>query len=154
MVKNDKCLHPENYMDEIVPGLFLGSIEATYDLNILKANNIKYIICVMSEFNIPNYTELKYLHVPIKDNMVHTIDTNDLFNYTNNYIKTNLLKGNILVHCKKGHHRSASVVASYIFVKYGIELDVIINRINIVRKCAFRRDTSMVKLLKKYCDGL
>ena len=93
------------------------------------------------------FGDINYLHIPIKDNMVNTIDTNHLFDYTDQFIESNIKNGNILVHCKKGHHRSASIIGSYIIKHHDISFNNLVKYVNNKRNCAFRRDTNMMKAL-------
>lgn len=147
--KNNKCIYNENDIDMIVPGLYLGNFNVSNNLNALKKYNIKYIIrATLQGGNI--YPDFHYLHVPIKDYMVNTIDTDHLFMYTGLYIQKNIFNGNILVHCKKGHHRSACIIAAFLFKTLNIPYETILQYINSIRNCALRRDTFMMRGLYKY----
>lgn len=152
---HDQCLYEEDDINEIIPGLYLGNLNAARNKKLLDKYNIKFIICAMLDINkTVIYSNVKYLHVPIKDYMIPTIDTNDLLDYTTRYINDNLKNGNILVHCKRGHHRSASIVGDYMLSKYRIKFDNMIKYINTKRNCAFRRDTNMTKRLYERHSGI
>lgn len=143
------CKYNENDIDEIVPGLYLGNLESSNNLQILNRHNIKYIIRATLDLGII-YKHIKYLHVPIKDYMVDTLDTDDLFSFTSNYITDNIFKGNILVHCKKGHHRSATIIAAFLYTSLKLPYNTVLQHINNKRYCSLRRDTFMMRGLYKY----
>lgn len=147
-MSHEKCKYAEDNIRNIIPGLYLGNLSAARDRELLKKYEIRFIICAMLDLDKTLiFNDIKYLHVPIKDNMVITIDTNDLFDYTDRYIERNIINGNILVHCKNGHHRSASIIGSYILKHYEITFNELVKFVNNKRNCAFRRDTNMMKAL-------
>ena len=61
-----------NNMDEIVPGLWIGNMEAANDLHSLKKNNIKYIFNISRD--IPNYYEIdknfEYYNFQVDDSLL------------------------------------------------------------------------------------
>lgn len=61
--------------------------------------------------------DIEYVKIPVKSSIksTHKILKN-LLPYTYNFIDK-VLPGNILVHCKSGHRRSATVVAYYLMRK-------------------------------------
>lgn len=147
--KNNKCKYIENDIDVIVPGLYLGNFDSSNDFGILEKYKIKYIIrATLQKGTI--FPQIHYLHVPIKDHMIDTINTDHLFTYTGLYIQKNIFKGNILVHCKKGHHRSACIIAAFLFKNLNLPYEIILQYINSIRNCALRRDTLMMRGLYKY----
>ena len=106
---------------EILPNLWLGNYISSQDGIFLKKNNIKNIINVTPDF--PNYFQRKinYLNIPIKDNKIY----HDIFIFHLPYVFQfieNSLNNNqgILIHCKKGHKRSAVYVLLYLCHKYNI----------------------------------
>ncbi len=153
---DDKCLFKENNIDEVISGdgikLFLGDQIAASDKNILIKNKIQVILRVM-----PNpdhnqmYRGIKYIVIPIKDKETCEVDMNKLFDKTYIYI-CNALKNkqNILVHCKRGHHRSAAVVGAFLIKFFKIDYKIVTQYINNIRPCALRKDKCMVKSLAKY----
>lgn len=154
-IKN-KCLYKENDVDEIIPGLFLGNYKASYDYDFLSKHNIKYIIRVMSEMdNDKIYNGITYIHIPIKDNEICTKNLNNLFGFASDFILYALSKNknnmnNILVHCKRGHHRSASVVAAFLIKYTNTDYISAIRYINNIRPYALSNDKCIMKALYKY----
>lgn len=170
-MRKDLCRYKENDVDEIIPGLFLGNHKVSENNNFLINNKIINVIRLMETkyFNLNDYSNLKktkfgyiytknnglnnvyYYHFPIKDSDMCLKDLKTLFNITNNIILNSYLNNvNILIHCKNGHHRSASVVGAFL-IKY-LDLDYVtsIAYINSFRKCALRRENCMVRGLFKY----
>ena len=63
----------------------------------------------------------------------------------------------VLVHCKRGHHRSASIIAAFLMKNIGVDYLSSMAYINNIRPCALRRNTCMVKGLFNYyleCNGV
>lgn len=151
-----RCLIKENNIDEIIPGLFLGDQIAGTDKNILITNKIKVIIRVMpvepTEHN-KMYQGIKYIIIPIKDNETCQMDMNKLFDKTYIHICKYLNvkdKQNILIHCKRGHHRSAAVVGAFLMKHFDLNHSQVTKKINSIRPCALRKDKCVVKALARY----
>lgn len=149
-----KCKLPEADVDELIPRLYLGNYKSSQDGFFLKNNNIKYIICVMPKFDHDKlYKDITYIHIPIKDNETCLKNLNKLYDYTSDTIAKILLQkkdDGILVHCKRGHHRSAAIIAAF-FIKYlKLNYNTIVSYISCTRPCALRRDSCMVVALKEY----
>ena len=106
----------ERDVNEIIPNLWLGNCKAAYNINFLKKYNIKYVLTVMNDFNYNyKFNNVIYQIIPICDKQVCKSKLTPIFEQANEFIKTNLSKDSgVLVHCKRGHHRSASIVASYL----------------------------------------
>ncbi|CAH6421802.1 Dual specificity protein phosphatase [uncultured virus] len=149
---SNDCQFPENCMDEIIPGLWLGDYKSAFDKKLLEDKKINYIIRVMPDFDeTERFSDIKYIQIPIKDKNVCIKNLNLLFELINFFIKYLLEnKKNVLIHCKRGHHRSAVIVASFLIKFLNIEYINSIAYINSIRPCALRRDTCMVRGLFKY----
>ena len=138
-----------NNMDEIVPGLWIGNMEAANDLHSLKKNNIKYIFNISRD--IPNYYEIdnnfEYYNFQVDDSLlIKDIDlmTQNL-NILVNELDTRLRKknGSILVHCYAGRQRSAILVAAYLVFKYNMTPEDACQYILTRRPEAFHYNTSI-----------
>ena len=138
-----------NNMDEIVPGLWIGNMEAANDLHLLKKNNIKYIFNISRD--IPNFYEIsenfKYYNFQVDDSLlIKDIDlmTQNLAILVNE-LDTRLRKknGSILVHCYAGRQRSAIVVAAYLVFKYNMTPEDACQYILTRRPEAFHYNTSI-----------
>lgn len=144
------CEYPESDVNEIIPNLWLGNYKAAYSKEFLDNYNIKNIITIMDTFdNRYKYNNINYLCFPLKDEDTCILD--DIFEKTNEFIY-NVLKNNekVLVHCKKGHHRSASIIAAFLMKYLEVDYMAAILYINHLRPCALRRDTCMTNNLFKY----
>ena len=141
----------ESNADQILPNLWLGNALAAKNKDFLIKNDIKYIINVSC--NIPNYYHgsLTYLNISINDDDIRISDVSKIFEITNNFIYQ-AYKNNdaVLVHCKRGHHRSASVVAAFLIKHLQMDADTAIRYINSLRRNTFTRETNMTKGLRQY----
>lgn len=149
---SNKCYIYEDPMNEIYRNLFLGDNESSYDAGLLRKHKIKHIIRVMPEFDKTKiYNGVKYVHIPIKDEEVCSLNLNKMFDYTSDYI-ANCIKNNeaVLVHCKRGHHRSATVVAAFLVKHLHMKVEAASRLISSFRPCALRREVCMIDALKLY----
>ena len=146
---NSNNSNNSNNMDEIVPGLWIGNMEAANDLHSLKKNNIKYIFNISRD--IPNYYEIdknfEYYNFQVDDSLlIKDIDlmTQNL-NILVNELDTRLRKknGSILVHCYAGRQRSAILVAAYLVFKYNMTPEDACQYILTRRPEAFHYNTSI-----------
>jgi len=171
------CEFYENDADEFIPHVWLGNFKSSNDEVFLQKNNIKIIVRVMQE-DYPTKkiicTKFGYIYQDKNKRIIYSIPYHDIQTCELNI--TNLLLdacdfmsmaldskiGNILIHCKRGHHRSAAVAVAFLTKKYLIKYDEAIKYINSIRKCALRRSTCMVKGLYDFylkynkikCDNL
>lgn len=60
------------------------------------------------------------MHIEIDDAPSANIDK--YFESAYSFIDKKLRAGNVLVHCRKGISRSATIVIAYLMAKYGIDL--------------------------------
>lgn len=146
------CEFPEYDVNEIVPNLWLGNLKSAYSKSFLDNYKIKNILTLYEDFD---YTKkingINYLIIPIRDRDLDNIKLNELFDLTNQFIYQALKrKEGILVHCKKGHHRSGATVAAFLIKCYKFKYEDAIKYINSLRPCALRRDKHMSNELFKY----
>jgi len=111
----------ENDVDVIIPNLWLGNTVAALNEDFIKKNNIKYIVNVTEVVPCP-FKYVTYYHVPIKDKKMCDDESRDIMlHYIDNavdFINEGLCKNvGVLVHCKRGHHRSAGMVLAFL-MKY------------------------------------
>ena len=162
MHKNDKiCLFKDSEPDvnQVMPNLFLGNVRIASNTDFLHKNNIGTVIRILENDDgtrelsiIPKRIDsINYYIIPIRDVDVCLRDINHLLDKTSEIIKDSL-KNNVpvLVHCKKGHHRSAVVVGAFMMKYLNTDFISTVKYINDHRKCAFRRDTCMVRSMFKY----
>jgi len=111
-------------MSEVLPGLYLGNAHDAKDMNLLKQNNIKFIINIST--TIPCYYEnenlFEYLQLSCNDSCQENI-----LQYFENIFecihKKLLLNENILVHCQGGISRSPSFIIGYLMKYYSKTFD-------------------------------
>lgn len=146
------CDLPEKDVNEIIPNLWLGNFKAAYDRQYLKAYNIRYIVSIMDNFDKRyQYDGITYLFIPVTDEDTCNANMNNIFEATTKFILTSLhANQGVLVHCKQGHHRSASIVAAFLFQYLNITYATAINYIRKIRPCALRRPTCIQKKLYEY----
>jgi hypothetical protein len=144
----------ENDVDLIIPNLWLGNKIASHDENFIKSANIKYVVNITDGIDNP-FTYITYYHIPIKDKkMCHISSRNVMYHYITNALQFihNALNENVgvLVHCRKGHHRSANLVLIYLmkYLKIGYIPGIIY--INNIRPYALKRNTCVNKWVINY----
>lgn len=130
--------------------IWLGNLNSAYDQNFINQNKIKSIINVCDK--IPNiFSLVQYVNYPLTDKNACYHQLLDIFNQCAEIIHQSVVRNEtILVHCKKGHHRSAAIVAYYLMKYQKMKLDYIIKLIKKNRPAAFRRMTCMLYFLIKY----
>lgn len=110
---------PDPICDQILPGLFLGPIEAEQsDLSSLQKLGITHVLRLGCAFYPKSHEgELTYLAVETFDlpesDLLRLIKEQDCFGF----IETGREAGGVLVHCVAGVSRSVTVVTSYIMCK-------------------------------------
>jgi len=161
MDNNRRCkfIDDEPDVTEIIPNLFLGNSKIASSKTFLKNNRIGTIIRILENADGSRKLQLikkkinsiNYHIIPIKDVDTCLKNLNSLLDQTSEIIK-NSLKNNVpvLVHCKRGHHRSGVIVAAFMIKYLWSDYISTIKFINHKRKCALRRDTCMVRGLFKY----
>lgn len=106
-------------MDEIVPGLYLGSHGSTQKKSILKKHGIKFVLNLAKNccrnFHPLSFT---YLALQLSDNKTQSL--REFFDPTFAFIDQSLETGGaVLVHCFAGVSRSSSIVIAYLMKKKG-----------------------------------
>jgi len=135
--------------DEIIHGVFLGSINSSYDLDVLKSKGITHIISVILGY-VPAYPDdFKYLIINALDNENNNIS--DVFQSCNNFINNALFEdnGKVLIHCMAGRSRSATILSAYIIDTYGMDVDNVLSLLRSKRKIV-EPNSSFVKQLNNY----
>lgn len=142
----------EKDVSEIIPNLWLGNYKSALSKNFISRHNIKYIINATKEYpNAFENDDIKYLKIPFNDSDSCYKDVNKMFDTCYIFILNALKeKSSILVHCKKGHHRSASIVASFLIRYLGLDYITIVLYINKLRKCALTRNACILRAVYEY----
>lgn len=144
----DKNREPD--ANQIMQMLWLGNFHAAHDFNFITSRRIKTIINITK--NIPNkFDFIDYINYYVDDedackkNLFHIM--NDGADIINNSI---IDKRPVLVHCKKGHHRSASMIVFYLMKYHNVSLVDGIRLIKLDRPKAFTRMICILKILIWY----
>lgn len=120
--------------------------EKDYDILLidLKKNNIVAIICCADNIEIfPK--DFTYLHFPLADT---EYDITKYFKPNYDFIEEHRIKGNIIIHCNAGCSRSASMLISYMMIKYNLRFEEALNRVRNIRTCV--NVSNFDKYLKKF----
>lgn len=117
-VSEDKALKIKQYdplMSKITDFLYLSSLTAAQDVELLNKNRITHVINCCLESQTPNYgiSNLNCLLLKLRDTGLENIDS--LFLEAIAFIHEARMQGkSVLVHCYQGVSRSASLVIAYI----------------------------------------
>ena len=105
---------------EIVKGLWVGSEKDAADAAFMKKHDIRLIVNATSD--IPAYSKtVRVIRVPIDDSASDSARLAKYLPITSVAIDDVLRYGkNVLVHCRAGMNRSASVVAGYLMFSRGM----------------------------------
>ena len=133
----------------ILPDLWLGDLVAAQDEKFI--GTISNVINATNKY--PNYFEdkLTYHRIPLKNAHVCKTST-DLLMISLDEIANKIHDilghgGSVLVHCKRGHHRSASLIAAYLIKFYKFTVIEAVEFLRIKRPCCFRKEKCIVKIL-------
>jgi len=103
-------------MDNIIPGLFLGDMEASENLELLHKHNITHIIVAGNLLTKHYPTEYTYHQLEVED--AEHEDMISHFRVCIDFIEKAIEnKGNIFVHCAAGISRSPTIVIAYLMFK-------------------------------------
>lgn len=137
-----------SFYNEIIPNLYLGSIEASQDNDFIFDNNISVIVNCTKDIKdtyslnllkpiedapkevqnwlYDNSYYIKYYRIPVDDNGKES-EINNFYKYTVeilNSICDEYKKGKkILVHCLAGNQRSAAFICAFLMMYNNINLD-------------------------------
>jgi hypothetical protein len=148
----------ENNADIIVPNLWLGNLESANDPTFIKSANIRYIINV-SKHEICKFPSVKYCNIPISDKNLCEIGAKEMmFKYIDTSLKL-INKGlrenvGVLVHCRKGHHRSANIILIFMMKCLKVGYIPSMTYINNIRPYALRRNTCIGSIILDYCKEI
>ena len=112
--------------NEIETNLWLGDYRASLDKDFIKRHNIKLVINLSKNLNFVDLDDVEKYRVPIHDNRSHESDVGmishfpEVYKKIDSYLKLN--KG-VLVHCRAGMQRSATVVALYLMKKRNLDFE-------------------------------
>ena len=148
-----------NDIIQIMPNLFLGTINAAHDIEILKNNDIRSIVnCTNDEVFLDYFENKAKYRLSIKDNkeennMITFSDKLiDVVKFIDNQISINK---NVLVHCYWGLMRSPTVIGAYLIMKYHMSTEDVIKFIQDKKCMTFSNIYNFKSILlefEKYCE--
>jgi len=110
--------------DQIIQNLYLGGVEAALDSQCLAEQGIRAVVCCNRELEFPSskfIPDLEYYRVDVEDMGREPIEL--FFPEATEFIHNQLLRERpVLVHCKAGVSRSASVLLAYLMEYCGYSL--------------------------------
>lgn len=111
-------------MQEIIPGLFLGSYSAA-QRNSLLENGISCIVCVQQEFEThfitPQTSDPAFIYLTLNIADKATENIIRFFPKVRQFIDDALANNRkVLVHGNSGNSRSAALILAYIMEKFGL----------------------------------
>lgn len=134
-------------MNQIMPGLFLGSLDDSQDRRQLKQHNITHIISIIENAK-PYFEEIKYLCIDEEDSSsrLHLFFAESI-----NFIQKarKIEKGNVLVHCFAGISRSATIVIAYMMSCTDTPYETCLGLVKKERKIV-KPSPSFVRQLQQY----
>jgi len=161
LIKKIKNIHPsekgyiceklEYDTNEIIPNIWLGNSKAAHDKNFLLKYKITHIINVTPNVKCMYPKDFNYIVIPIKDEDTCNSNLINMFDEATDYIHKHWEQGSkILIHCKRGHHRSAAILVAFIMRYFDIDYKIVMKYITHKRICAFRRQTCISTHLDLY----
>ncbi|GJE97202.1 phosphatases II [Phanerochaete sordida] len=124
---------------EILPGLLLGPLQASKDLNTLQSLGVTHIVCIRDAkeaFSVrPRFPEqFKYLVLDVQDSEEQNLIR--LFPEANQFIEQAILQGGrVLVHCNGGISLSPSFVVMYVMQRLQITWEDALHMVQNRRYC-------------------
>lgn len=107
-------------LSEVDPGfIYLSDLDGAYKC---EKHKITHVISLMSANELPIFKNVKHLRIPVEDtvkqNMVQAITTSLRF-----IRSARLTNGTVLIHCRAGVSRSATVALAYLMTQYRWKLE-------------------------------
>ena len=118
-------------VDQILPGLYLGSMAAAYNLDLLQILDVKAIVTVAK--GIEPQFPLEYLVIPVEDHSREVLS--DHFEKASGFITKHLKTGSVLVHCANGISRSPSMVMAHLMLTQRLTYDQAFEMVSSLRPC-------------------
>ena len=144
----------------IMPNLYLGNINSANNIDFLQKNNISSIVNCSNEIEFHEYFKHKNtFRLSIDDNkepeniMKFQDNIFNAIKFIDNEINKNRV---VLIHCYYGLMRSATVIASYLIVKYKMSVIDAVEFLKKKNKMIFSRSYNFIEILEsvhKTCNN-
>ena len=148
-------------ISRVAPGLFLGSLHAAADVQMLQKMGITHILNMAGrniymrpttlfgeEIVVPQATDkFKYRVKEVKDDMNARMV--NMFAETSSFIRQGVAQGGVLIHCTMGVSRSTTCLLAYLIDSENMSLDQALAVVTAARKSA-RPNTAFMTQLKQY----
>lgn len=148
---NNKKLEKSNKWSQIMGGLYLGEYSAVLNVNTLATCKIKAIVDLTNGTNLPR----SVLQMKLEKHIVKVSDTKSAnieqyFDECIRFIDAQIAKKkNVLVYCKQGVSRSASIVIAYLMAKTRAKLENVHAYVR-KRRIQIRPNDGFMKQLKNF----
>ena len=140
-----KKVKSDSEPSEVVPDVFLGSIGAAHNREVLNRLNITHVLTVAGGFEPKFPSEFTYECVDVKDVPEERLCVH--FDRCLKFIAKCLLDGGrVLVHCFAGKSRSATICAAYVMATEGWTLEQALKAIGDARPAAAPNHGFMTQL--------
>ena len=120
----------------VLPGLFIGALEAARNATALRAAGIEHILTLGLGMDLPKVEKQLASHrvVAVEDKASESTSLARHMQECIGYIdECRAVGGKVLVHCLAGRSRSASIVAAYIMVQHKCGVDEALSTLRAVR---------------------
>jgi dual specificity phosphatase 12 len=137
--------------DEIIPGLWLGNLNAAADAKFLRENKIHAVFNFTKNLPFVETVPKKY-RIPVDDNL-QPDEIRNLELWSVKFVPQileELLKGPILLHCHAGMQRSAAGAAMTLVRLLGISSANAMAYIQMKRPIAFTPGANFLEAIKGY----
>ncbi|KAL1198500.1 Dual specificity protein phosphatase 1 [Cardamine amara subsp. amara] len=135
VIKVARTCREDNVPSLIEEGLYLGSVAAACNKNVLKDYNVTHILTVASSLRPAHPDDFVYKVVRVVDKE----DTNleRYFDECVDFIdEAKKQGGSVLVHCFVGKSRSVTIVVAYLMKKHGMSLNQALQHVKSKRPVA------------------
>jgi protein-tyrosine phosphatase len=130
--------------------LYLGSMAAVHDLDLLREHGITHLVQVLEVPWIPQADDdgFTYHRIDIEDRSSAALKPH--LDAACNYIRASLARGdNVLVHCQQGVSRSASIVIAYLIRDRSMTYDDAFDLVKQRRQC-IKPNSGFIKALREW----